>query len=56
MSYADTTVMRTYMRGVIDKACLHYAIVSRALSYQSDEQYNSVVQHNMGEFMIVSVT
>ena len=37
MSYADSIAMEVYMRGVMDGARLHYAIVSRELPYQPDE-------------------
>lgn len=32
LSYAGTLAMETYMRGVMDGARLHYAIISRELS------------------------
>ena len=38
MRYAGTIAMEVYMRGVMDGARLHYAIVSRELPYQPDEQ------------------
>lgn len=38
MSYAGSIAMEVYMRGVMDGARLHYAIVSRELPYQPDEQ------------------
>ena len=38
MSYAGSIAMEVYMRGVMDGARLHYAIVNRELPYQPDEQ------------------
>ena len=38
MSYAGSIAMEVYMRGVMDGARLHYAIVSRELPYKPDEQ------------------
>ena len=38
MRYAGTIAMEVYMRGVMDGARLHYAVVSRELPYQPDEQ------------------
>ena len=38
MPYDGTIAMEVYMRGVMDGARLHYAIVSRELPYQPDEQ------------------
>ena len=38
MRYAETIAMEVYMRGVLDGARLHYAIVGRELPYQLDEQ------------------
>lgn len=38
MRYAGTIAMEVYMRGVMDGARLHYAIVSRELPHKSDEQ------------------
>lgn len=38
MRYAGTIAMEVYMRGVMDDTRLHYAIVSRELPYQPDEQ------------------
>ena len=38
MRYAGLIVMDVYMRGVMDGARLHYAIVSRELPYKLDEQ------------------
>lgn len=36
MSYAGSIAMEVYMRGVMDGARLHYAIVSRELSMPTD--------------------
>ena len=36
MSYAGTLAMETYLRGVMDGARLHYAIVSRELPMPTD--------------------
>ena len=38
MNYVGSITMEVYMRGVMDGARLHYAIVSRELPYQPDEQ------------------
>ncbi len=38
MNYAGSIAMEVYMRGVMDGARLHYAIVSRELPYKLDEQ------------------
>ena len=38
MRYAGTIAMEVYMSGVMDGARFHYAIVSRELPYQPDEQ------------------
>ena len=38
MNYAGSIAMEVYMRGVMDGARLYYAIVSRELPYQQDEQ------------------
>ena len=38
MRYAGLIVMDVYMRGVMEGARLHYAIVSRELPYKLDEQ------------------
>ena len=38
MNYAGAIAMEVYMRGVMDGARLHYAIVSRELLYKPDEQ------------------
>ena len=36
MRYAGTIAMEVYMRGVMDRARPHYAVVSRELPYQPD--------------------
>ena len=36
MRYAGTIAMEVYMRGVMDWARPHYAVVSRELPYQPD--------------------
>ena len=38
MNYAGSIAMEVYMRGVMDGARLHYAIVNRELPYKPDEQ------------------